>query len=180
MRLGLVIVATLGLLGCAAEGLDAGGDVATEDLIDMDTPPGNCSAETGADPCPDPGASTGVPEGGACLESSDCAAGTVCIAPFVDGEVGDFTCTAQCIALMDESSWCLDSTACCDPGAVCSTRGLCVEGSLDDSGTAADSGTGTGEGTGTEGTAGSGTTAGSEGSSGDTGASTGTTGVGGG
>ena len=84
MRLGLTTVALLGLLGCGAE-LD-GATADTDDFIDMDTPPGNCSAGTAANPCPDPGASTGVPEGGACLESNDCAAGAFCIAPFVDGE----------------------------------------------------------------------------------------------
>jgi len=169
------MVAVLGLLGCGAIE-DAG--ASTDDFIDMDTPPGNCSAETGAAPCPDPGASTGVPEGGACLESNDCAAGTYCIAPFHDGEVGDFTCTAQCIPLMDELSWCLDASACCDVGAACNSRGLCIDGGLDDSGTATDSGTGT-EGTGTSSSGGS--TAGSEstgtGTGTDTGASTGTTGA---
>jgi len=179
MRLGLVIVAALGLLGCASD--DAfGGEGTTDDFIDMDTPPGNCSA--GSNPCPDPGGSTGVPEGGACIESSNCVEGTYCIAPFVDGEVGDFICTALCIPLMDESSWCADSSACCDIGAVCSTRGLCIDGALDDTGTA-ESGTGT-EGTGTSGTEGTGTSgtagtsSGTEGTgSSDTGASTGSTGA---
>ena len=64
MRLGLVIMAALGLLGCAAAD-DAAGDggPGTDDFIDMDTPPGNCSAGTGAAPCPDPSGSTGVPPG---------------------------------------------------------------------------------------------------------------------
>jgi hypothetical protein len=179
MRLGLTIVALLGLVGCAAMHDAAVSD--TEDFIDMDTPPGNCSAGTGAMPCPSPG-DTGVPEGGACRESSDCASGNACTAPFVDGQAGEFTCTSQCVPLMDESSWCLDASACCDPGAVCSVRGLCVDGGLDDSGTGSDTGTGTGttgDGSGTSGsgTSGSGT-AGSESSGSDTGASTGTTGAG--
>lgn len=175
MRLGLIIVASLGLLGCGAFDEDAG--AATDDFIDMDTPPGNCSAGTGLAPCPDPGASTGIPEGGACRESSDCAPGNHCIAPFVDGDVGDFVCTAQCIALMDESAWCLDASACCDVGAVCSARGLCVEGGLDGSGTTGDTGSGTaGDGT-AGGATSTGTTGGSEGSGTDTGASTGTTGA---
>src|SRR4029079_9186351 len=110
----------------------------------------------GADPCPDPGGSTGVPDGGACLDSSNCAMGSHCVAPFVDGDVGDFVCTAGCVPLMYEDAWCLDSSACCDAGAVCNSRGLCVEGSLDDSGTAADSGTSDGtEGTGSTGSGGS-------------------------
>lgn len=164
-------------MGCAAYD-DAG--AATDDFIDMDTPPGNCSAGTGLDPCPDPGASTGIPEGGACRESSDCAQGNHCIAPFVDGDVGDFVCAAQCIALMDESAWCLDANACCDAGAICSARGLCVEGGLDGSGTAADTGT-AGDGTAGDGTTGGGTSTGtaggSEGTATDTGATTGTTGA---
>lgn len=181
MRLGLTIVAALGLLGCGDFSEDAGAD--TDDFIDMDTPPGNCSAGTGLDPCPDPGASTGIPEGGACRDSGDCAQGNHCIAPFVGGDVGDFVCTAQCIALEDESAWCLDASACCDAGAVCSARGLCVEGALDDSGTAGDSGSGTaGDGTTGDGTSsgsGSGTAGGSEssGSDSDSGGSSGTTGA---
>lgn len=169
MRLGLTIVLALGLLGCGDFSEDAGAD--TDDFIDMDTPPGNCSAGTGLDPCPDPGASTGIPEGGACRDSSDCAQDNHCIAPFVGGDVGDFVCTAQCIGLMDESAWCLDASACCDAGAVCSARGLCVEGALDDSGTAGESGSGTtGEGTTGEGTStGSGTVGGSESSGTDSG-----------
>jgi hypothetical protein len=178
MRLGLTIVALLGPLGCGVAS-DAGG-AATDDFIDMDTPPGNCPG-TGPEECPDPGASTGIPEGGACRDSSDCAQGNHCIAPFVGGDVGDFVCTAQCIALEDESAWCLDASACCTVGAECSARGLCVEGGLDDSGTAGDSGSGT-AGSGTtgdsgSGTAGSGTTGGSGSSGTDTGASTGTTGA---
>lgn len=176
MRLGLTMVALLGLGGCAASELDAadGGD----DFIDMDTPPTDCSAGTGAMPCPDPGETTGVPVGGACLESNDCADGNVCTAPFVGGEVGEFTCTSQCIALDDEAFWCLDSTACCDLGAVCNARGLCVEGGLDDSGTAADSGSGTAgtDGTGSEGAStGSGTTG--EGGGSESGASDGSSGT---
>jgi hypothetical protein len=173
MRLGLTIVAMLGLVGCGA--FDDAGYADTEDFIDMDTPPGNCSAGTGAMPCPDPGETTGVPVGGACLESNDCADGNVCTAPFVGGEVGEFTCTSQCIALGDEASWCLDAVACCDVGAVCSARGLCVEGGLDDSGTGADSGSGT-AGTGTEGS-GSGSGTAGTGSGSDTGTSSGSTGT---
>lgn len=177
MRLGLTIVALLGPLGCGVSE-DASG-AATDDFIDMDTPPGNCPG-TGPEACPDPGASTGVPEGGACRDSGDCAQGTHCIAPFVGGDVGDFVCTAQCIALEDESAWCLDASACCTEGAVCSARGLCVEGGLDDSGTAGDSGSGTG-GTGGSGTTGEATSTGGSGSGSssgtDTGASTGTTGA---
>lgn len=175
MRLGLTFVALLGLGGCSAYDDGASGSP-TEDFIDMDTPPGNCSAGTGLMPCPDPG-DTGVPEGGACRESSDCANGNACTAPFVNGEVGEFTCTSQCIALDDESSWCLDATACCDPGAVCSARGLCVAGGLDDSGTASDTGSGTaGTGADGSGTGGASSGSGTAGSGSDTGASSGSSG----
>ena len=57
----------------------------TEDFIDQDAPPGNCSAGTSAEPCPNAD-STGTPVGGPCIDSDDCSSGTVCIAPF-DGEV---------------------------------------------------------------------------------------------
>jgi hypothetical protein len=173
MRLALSIMVVLAC-GCFAGSSDS--PVDTDDFIDMDTPPGNCSAGTSAEPCPDPG-SSGTPEGGACNGSQQCEAGNACVAPFVDGAVGDFTCSSQCIALDDESRWCLDASACCEAGAVCSARGLCIlpEGGLDDSGT----GTGTGDGT-----TGTGTGSGSSGEAGttestgsDTGAATGTTGV---
>jgi hypothetical protein len=165
MRLGLVIVALLAS-GCAMAEDAAGG--ATDDFIDMDTPPGNCSAGTGADPCPDPG-TTGVPEGGACQQSSQCAPGSACIAPFIEGEIGEFECTSQCITVGDETAWCLDSSACCDEGAVCSARGLCIEGALDESGTASD-GTAS-DGTASDGTASDGTASSSGGSTSGTGGS---------
>lgn len=175
MRLGLTIVAAL-VCGCSAAE-DAGAE--TDDFIDMDTPPGNCSAGTTGMPCPDPG-TTGAPVGGPCLDSADCAEGW-CVAPFTEGEVGSFTCIAECIPLMDESMWCLDASACCEPGAVCSARGLCVEGGLDDSGTAS-SGTASGtasDGTASDGTASDGTASDGSGTSSgsDTGSSTGTTGA---
>ena len=172
-----MLLAALASVGCAVT-QDSAAD--TDDFIDMDTPPGNCSAGTDANPCPDPG-TTGAGEGEACRESSDCANGNSCVAPFVAGEVGDFVCSSQCIALMDEAAWCLDATACCDPTAVCSARGLCVEGPLDDSGTAGESGSGTaddGSGTDGSGTAGTGASTGAgEGSGSDTGASSGSTGA---
>jgi hypothetical protein len=170
-----MIVAVLAS-GCSADDGAANGDDA-DDFMDMDTPPGNCSAGTTAAPCPEPG-SSGSPEGGPCTEEVECAAGNACVAPFIDGEVGDFTCTSQCLALMDESAWCLGASACCDVGAVCSARGLCVEGGLDDSGT------GTGSGTTGDGTTGTGTTGtGTDGSGSEepategSGSATGTTGV---
>jgi hypothetical protein len=143
MRLGLAIVALVAS-GCGGDdgALESG---ATDDFIDMDTPPGNCSAGPMADPCPTPD-TTGAPEGEACASSAGCEGGNACVAPFIDGEVGEFTCTSQCIALLDETAWCLDAVACCDMGAVCNARGLCVvpAGGLDESG----SGSGTaGEGT---------------------------------
>jgi hypothetical protein len=169
------MVAAVLASGCGAFDDDSlAGD--TDDFIDMDTPPGNCSAGTSAEPCPDPGTS-GSPEGGPCIESQDCAGGNACIAPFAGGEVGDFICVSQCIAQADESQWCLDASACCELGAVCSARGLCVLGGLDDSGT--------GDGPASDGTTGNGTTGTDTGSSGgttegsgsDTGAATGTTGM---
>jgi hypothetical protein len=175
MRLGLSIVAVLAS-ACAESVESDGSDYPpdTDDFIDIDTPPGNCSAGTSAEPCPDPG-SSGAPEGGACNGSQQCEAGNACIAPFVGGEVGDFTCSPQCIALDDESRWCLDASACCEAGAVCSARGLCIlpEGGLDGTGTGTGDGTtGTGTGSGSSGEAGTTESTGS-----DTGAATGTTGV---
>ncbi len=172
MRLGLLIVVALAS-GCAAGDDAAGGG--SDDFIDMDTPPGNCSAGTTAEPCPDPGTS-GAPEGAPCISSAQCELGTSCVAPFVDGEAGEFICSSQCIVLGDESRWCLDASACCEPGAVCSARGLCVEGGLDDTGTS--SGT-AGDGTASDGTASDDTTGtdGSGSSGSGTGAATGTTGM---
>lgn len=170
----VLMVAAVG--GCSA-GLEDASAGDTDDFIDQDVPPGNCSAGTTSD-CPEP-ATTGSPLGGPCIDTNDCAAGN-CIAPFIDGRVGDFTCVEQCIPLMDEGVWCVDDSACCDAGAVCSARGLCVipEGGLDDSGTAGDSGTGSDD---TGGTEGSGTAGGTEGSGTDggsgTGGATGTTGM---
>lgn len=142
MRLGLVVVASVALAGCAAS---ADFESETEDFIDMPTPPGNCSADTGAEPCPNPTAdggtgTSGNPVGGPCLEPDDCQAGAACVAPYEDGMVGEFSCTDQCIALEDEASWCLDAAACCEPGAIC-RRGLCVIDGSADSGSG-DSGSG--------------------------------------
>jgi hypothetical protein len=174
MRLGLMVAAVLAS-GCGALDSDTvSGD--TDDFIDMDTPPGNCSAGTSAEPCPDPGTS-GSPEGGPCIDSQDCASGNACIAPFVGGEVGDFVCASQCIAQGDEAQWCLDASACCELGAVCSARGLCMLGGLDDTGTAGDGTAGDGTaGTGTDGTGSSGGST-TEGTASDTGAATETTGM---
>jgi hypothetical protein len=172
MRLGLLVAAVLAS-GCGADDGAAGGD--TDDYLDMDTPPGNCSAGTAAEPCPDPG-SSGVPEGEPCNSSQQCAVGNACVAPFVDGEAGQFVCAWQCVELGDESQWCLDASACCEPGAVCSARGLCIAGGLDDSGT--------GSGTAGDGTVGTGTDGSGSSSSGEagtttesTGSATGTTGL---
>lgn len=173
MRLGLRFAAAIAIVsGCAAA--DAGDGVATDDFIDMDTPPSNCSAGTSAEPCP-AGGSSGASEGEACLRSSDCADDNHCVASFMDGEVGAFVCSSQCVPQLDESSWCLDSSACCEVGAVCSARGLCVDGALDGSGTAGDASS-DGSGTATEGTDGSTGGTGS-GSGSDTDGSTGTTGA---
>lgn len=160
------------LLGSGCALADSGAEAATDDFIDMDTPPGNCSAGTGAEPCPDPG-TTGSPEGGPCVDSQDCAGGNACVAPF-DGQVGNFVCEAQCVPLEFPGAWCLDDGACCDPQAVCTTRGLCVivEGQLDD--TAGDSTSGDSTGASSSGTGEPGSTGGS---SSGTGAATGTTGM---
>ncbi|MEM9463419.1 MAG: hypothetical protein AAGF11_55265 [Myxococcota bacterium] len=179
MQLGLwVALATAAIAGCGASDDALGAD--TDDFIDVSTPPGNCSADTGAEPCPTPD-SSGSPEGGPCINSDNCLDGGTCVAPFDNGEVGDFTCTSQCIGLADETRWCLDDNACCglEIGAVCTARGLCVipEEGLDSSGTgtADSSDTASSGGTGTAGSSDSGTgeTEGSSGSSG-TGAATST------
>ncbi|MCH9681476.1 MAG: hypothetical protein K0V04_08590 [Deltaproteobacteria bacterium] len=175
MRLGLAAIATLLMVGCGASSADF---AETDDFIDQDTPPGNCSAGTSSQPCPNPD-STGSPAGGPCFDSDDCSGGNACVAPYEGGEVGDFTCTNQCIELEDEDSWCLDAGACCDANASC-RRGLCVAGeSADESGTgtASDS-SGSGTTGDTDGTTGA-TTGGSSGSGGSsgTGAATGTTGM---
>lgn len=181
MRLGLaVVLAAVAIAGCGGDDAASFGSD-TEDFIDVSTPPGNCSADTGAEPCPTPG-SSGSPEGGPCLQSSHCLDGGWCVAPFDDGEVGDFTCTSVCIDLDDETAWCLDDSACCAAGAVCSARGLCIipESGLDDSGSGTDSGSSTGSdtGSGTDTGTSTGETEGSgeSGSGGsETGAATGTT-----
>lgn len=141
--------------GCSMS--DTAFDGETEDLIDMPTPPGNCSAGTGAEPCPN-GDSSGQPVGGPCLEPDDCQQGAACVAPFEGGEVGTFTCTDVCIPVRDESSWCLDSAACCDTTNLC-IRGLCV---VDDSATA---GSSDGSDTGDSGSGGGDSGSGSSGSS---------------
>lgn len=167
MRLGLaVVLAAAWIAGC---GSDDGAGGGTDDFIDVDTPPGNCSAGTGGIPCPTPG-SDGSPNGGPCAATEHCAEpGSSCIAPFDDGQVGEFICTAECIALDDATAWCLDASACCTEGAIC-RRGLCVpDEGLDGSGTE----TGSTE-TGTTGTGSTGS-AGTEQSTGGT--ATTTTGV---
>ncbi len=121
---------------CGDSSLDSAGD---GDYMDDDIPMGNCGA-TGCDT--DDG---GVPIGFPCAQSSDCAGEAACVAPFADGDVGESVCSAQCVPIDDESSWCLDSAACCDANAVCNPRGLCIPGesSLDSSGgatTTADTG----------------------------------------
>lgn len=138
----------------------------TEDFIDMPTPPGQCSAGTGAEPCPNATETSnpGQPAGGPCLEPDDCQAGLGCAAPYQDGELGEFTCRDQCIELDDQASWCLDGAACCDPTATC-RRGLCVIDEVADASTGADGssdggteGSGSDTGSGSSGGSGSGTT----------------------
>ena len=154
----------LAAAGCSAA--DSALEGATDDFIDMSPPPSNCSAGTGAEPCP--ATDSGSPAGGPCRDSTDCLDGNACVAPFEDGEAGDFVCVTACIDLADEASWCLDASACCDPLAVCGPRGLCViQGGLDESGTAG-SDSGSSEGSGSSGGSDSGS---------DTGAATSTTGM---
>lgn len=166
------MMAALALAGCGAAN-DAGGD---GDYMDDDLPMGNCSAGSGG-ACP--ADSGNVPAGFPCGASQDCEGDLTCVAPFADDEVGEFTCSAQCIPLEDEAWWCLDASACCDVDAVCSPRGLCLlPGALDDTaGDAASSTIGDASISGTAGTETSGGDASSTGGSG--GASTsGTTGAG--
>jgi hypothetical protein len=137
VKLGLIAVLGLLAAGCGdSAAADAIGD---GDYMDDDIPAGNCGP-TGC------GSDGGVPVGFPCAGSTECSGDAVCVAPFVEGEVGEFVCGAQCIPLMDEASWCLDASACCDANAVCSPRGLCIEGpvSADDTTGGASSGTDTG------------------------------------
>ena len=178
MRLGLVIGTALALAACAAAD-GAGGD---GDYMDDDLPMGNCSGGTSGGACPSD--SGNVPAGFPCSGTQECTGDLSCVAPFMDDEVGEFTCSAQCIPNDDEAWWCIDAAACCDPAATCSPRGLCVlPVALDD--TAADGatmgdatatvGSTGGDPTGTAGTgdAGSGTDAGSDSSAGSSGSSSG-------
>jgi hypothetical protein len=126
--------------GCGDASLDTGDG----DYMDDDLPMGNCSG-TGACPQGPSNPPGSVPVGGPCGDAADCSAGAACMAPWSDGEVGEFTCSAQCVPTDDESMWCLGSASCCDPEATCNARGLCRVGSaLDDTagseGTASDGG----------------------------------------
>ncbi|MEM7159669.1 MAG: hypothetical protein AAF799_42910 [Myxococcota bacterium] len=176
MRLGLAVVAMMLVGGCGSSDSAFGAD--TEDFIDEPTPPGNCSAGTSAGPCPND--TGGNPAGSPCLEPDDCAAGVHCVAPYDDGEVGDFACSDQCIDLMDEQAWCLDAAACCTEGAIC-RRGLCVlEDGVDESGTAGsdsgDTGTGSGSDSGSGGSS-DGTSTGGSDSGSESGAGSSSTGM---
>lgn len=170
-----MVIATLAG-GCA---FDSAASFDTEDYIDMDPPPSNCSAGTTASPCP-AGDSSGNPVGGPCIDSDDCLGEAACVAPYSDGEVGDFTCTDQCLPLEDPTSWCFDAASCCDPAASC-RRGLCVlDPAVDESGSGpdgGDSGSSSDSG-GSSGTGGS-SDSGSDSGSGDTspGGSSGSTGM---
>lgn len=119
MRLGLMIGTALALAGCAAD-TGAGGD---GDYMDDDLPMGNCSDGSGG-ACPED--SGNVPAGFPCGGTAECSGDLSCVAPFADDEVGEFTCSAQCIPTDDEAWWCIDPAGCCDPNATCTPRGLCV------------------------------------------------------
>jgi hypothetical protein len=142
--MGLGIVALTAQLGCGGSEFDTAGD---GDYMDDDIPMGQCG-NTG---CADTG---GVPVGFPCGGSTECSGEAGCVAPFADGQAGDFVCIAQCIPNNDEASWCLDDAACCDETATCSTRGLCVAGAVDDTAgidsTGADTDTSAGSDTGTD------------------------------
>jgi hypothetical protein len=87
-----------------------------------------------------------------CETTIDCEKGESCWAVF-DGEMGPFTCHAECVDDMgggnSESQWCADDFACCTPGAVCDEEGYCVAGGDTDT-TGTETGTETDTGTGTE------------------------------
>lgn len=142
----MVIGTAMALAGCSAAD-SAGGD---GDYMDDDLPMGNCSAGSGGS-CPDTG---NVPAGFPCGGTLECTGDLACVATFQEGEVGEFTCSAQCIPNDDEAWWCIDAGGCCDPTATCSPRGLCiVPDGLDD--TAADPTMSTiGDGTGATGSTG--------------------------
>src|SRR5262245_16248725 len=91
------------LLGLSVLPMAACGDAYGADLFDDDLPMGMCSA-SGGEPCP--GETEGLPAGFPCAGTAECATGVVCVAPFADGEVGDFTCSNACVPAEDETQWC--------------------------------------------------------------------------
>lgn len=130
--LGMRLGSSLGLMvwvsvavGCGSASLDTGdGDYMDDDLPMGACPePGSCSPGAGNSPGT-------VPVGGSCSDAGDCSEGAGCMAPWSDGEVGEFTCSATCIPNDDDSMWCLGSAACCDPEATCNARGLCRVGAV--------------------------------------------------
>lgn len=112
--------------------------------MDDDLPMGMC----GVTGCATDSGGGGVPVGFPCNGPNECSGEAACVAPYEDGEAGEFVCSAVCLPLEDESSWCLDDDACCDANAFCNPRGLCMMGdaALDDT-TAGTDGSGTGVGT---------------------------------
>jgi hypothetical protein len=147
MRLGFAVAtgcarAVIALTACALMACAASTSAGDGDYMDDDLPMGMCGA-TGCDT--DQG---GVPVGFPCAGTNECSGDAVCIAPFTDGDVGEFTCAAQCVPLDDDSTWCLDSSACCDANAVCNPRGLCIMGDPaadDTAGSGGSSGSSTGD-----------------------------------
>ncbi len=111
----------------------------SDDLyMDDDVPSGSCMSDTGecdTDSAASDDAST-AEVAGTCESTLECGDGESCIATF-DGDIGEFECTASCIADRDETRWCLDDDACCNADSVCAERGYCmpVEASADTSGT---------------------------------------------
>jgi hypothetical protein len=110
--------------------------------MDDDVPSGNCMTDTGecdTDSSPfdegdDDGPTTAANDD-ECSASLDCDAGLACMATF-DGDIGEFECSASCIADMDETLWCLDDAACCGVESSCGPRGYCTPaGGLDESST---------------------------------------------
>lgn len=137
MRFGLGwLVGVLALGGCGDTSLDTGDG----DYMDEDLPMGQCSG-TGSCPLPPGGPPGSVPAGSPCGAAQDCSEGLFCMAPWSEGALGEFTCSAECIPSDDETMWCLDSAGCCDPNATCNARGMCRVGELvDDTGAAGSSG----------------------------------------
>jgi len=131
-QIGQVSLAALlvGGTGCAEADDDSAGDgVMGSDSFQDDDPPIGCQTGTGGCEGDDDGQGDDessvplAPVGSPCDGTNQCVEGSVCAAPFEDGEPGSLVCTASCIAVDDQSAWCSDDDACCS--GLCGPRGIC-------------------------------------------------------